>query len=384
MITEPRFDPKDVPSPCFVIDLQRVEANLRALASVRDATGCRVLIALKAFAAPVIADLVRSYLDGSCASGPHEAQLGAEVFGGETHVYAPAYSEQDIDDLLAFANHMTFNSVAQWNRFKSKVAMSPRNIRCGFRINPECSQTPVPLYDPCAPGSKFGIRAADLEGVDFSGITGLHFHTLCEQNSDALVATLESVRQRFAAWLPALEWFNFGGGHWITDPDYDVPQLQAAIHAWERDFGHQVYLEPGEAVALGAGHLVATVLDIIENEGLIAVLDTSATAHMPDVIEMPYTPDVIGASTDPTEHRHRYRLGGLTCLSGDWIGEYSFPEPVSVGQRIVFADMAHYTMVKTTHFNGIKHPSIATCAGNEGSLELIRTFGYEDYKNRLS
>jgi len=380
------FDPEDVPSPCFVIDLDLIERNLKLLAGIRERSGCKILLALKGFASPEIAPLVEQYLDGTCASGSHEARLGAEFFRGETHVYAPAFSEQDIAEVVHWADHVVFNSLALWQRFGAQVLAAGeeqgREIRCGLRINPEYSEAPVPLYDPAAPGSRFGVKAADLEGHDLSGITGFHFHTLCEQNSPALEATLRVVRDKFGPWLPQLEWMNFGGGHWINQAGYDVPLLERLITDWREAFGHEVYLEPGEAAASQAGYLVATVLDLIDNDGPIAIVDTSATAHLADVLEMPFTPDLIGASKDPDEHPYRYRIGGLTCLAGDWLGRYSFPAPLEIGQRIVFWDMAHYTIVKTTHFNGIKHPAIATWSQADG-LKMVREFGFDDYRKRI-
>ena len=295
----------------------------------------------------------------------------------------PAYKEDDMDDLLRFADHVSFNSLAMFRQFGPRLLESPRGIKCGLRINPEQSEAPVPLYDPCAPGSRFGIRASQLEGADLTGITGLHFHTLCEQLSAPLERTIHAVEERFAPWLNDLEWFNFGGGHWITHGDYDVDHLCRLVADFQSRYDLKVYLEPGEAISMNAGYLVSEVLDVLDNEGTIAVLDSSATAHFADVLEMPYTPEVYQASSDLDEYPVRVRLGGLTCLSGDFFGTYSFPKPLSTGDRVVFKDAAYYTMVKTTHFNGVKHPSIAIL-DLDGNATVVREFGYHDYRDRLS
>jgi carboxynorspermidine decarboxylase len=382
-MTQLPFDPTTVPSPCFVIDLPILEENLKKLRTVHERTGCSVLAALKAFAAHHAFPMMRNYLQGTCASGPHEARLGAEAFGGETHVYAPAYKEEDMDELLKFADHVSFNSLSMWQRFGPRLLASDRSIACGLRVNPERSEAPTPLYDPCAPGSRFGVRAQDLKGQDLHGISGLHFHTLCEQFSPALERTLDAVEEKFAPLLDQAEWVNFGGGHWLTHSEYDLDHVCSMIEHVQKKHGVRVYLEPGEAVAFRAGYLVAEVLDIIDNDGPIAILDCSATAHVADALEMPFVPEVAGGSHDPDTYPHRVRLGGLTCLAGDFFGNYSFPKPVQVGQRITFLDMAYYTMVKTTHFNGVKHPAIGFVDGS-GNVEITRTFDYFDYRNRLS
>ncbi|MGK0187779.1 MAG: carboxynorspermidine decarboxylase [Verrucomicrobiales bacterium] len=377
------FAPTSVPSPCFVIDEAGIERNLQALKSIHDRTGCAVLAALKAFAAHDLFPMMREYLQGTCCSGPHEAQLGAEMFGGETHVYAPAFKQDEIEELSGYADHFSFNSLGQWSKFGPQILAADREIACGLRINPEQSEAPIPLYDPCAPGSRFGIRASDLEGADLTGITGLHFHTLCEQFSPALERTVEAVEQKFGRYLGQMEWINFGGGHWITQYGYDVDHLCRIVDSFQEKHGVKVYLEPGEAIGVGAGYLVSEVLDIIYNDGAIAILDSSATAHFGDALEMPFTPGVWGASTDPEEMPWKVKLGGLSCLSGDFFGTYSLSEPLTPGDRIVFMDAAHYTMVKTTHFNGLKHPAIAVIR-RSGATEVIRKFGYSDYRDRLS
>jgi carboxynorspermidine decarboxylase len=377
------FDPNTAPSPCFVIDEAALERNLTVLRGVGERTGCSVLAALKAFAAHALFPMMREYLHGTCCSGPHEARLAAELFGGETHVYAPAFKDDDMDELLGIAHHITFNSLAQWRKFAPRIQAADRTIACGLRINPEHSEAPVALYDPCAGGSRFGIRAKDLDGEDLTGLTGLHFHTLCEQYTGALERTIAAVEQKFAPFLEHAQWVNFGGGHWITRPDYDVDHLCSMVSAFQDKHNVKVYLEPGEAVAIDAGYLVSEVVDVIDNDGPIAILDASATAHFADALEMPFTPAVQRGSTDPDELPWKVRLGGLTCLSGDFFGSYSFPGPLKPGDRIAFLDAAHYTMVKTNHFNGVKHPAIAILR-KSGQLEVVREFGYEDYRDRLS
>ena len=378
-----RFDPLGVPTPCHVCDERILERNLRILDSVEGRTGAKVLLALKAFALFDLAPLVRRYLSGVSASGGYEARLGAEEFGGEVHVCGPAYSDEEFQVIARHAQHVTFNSFAQWRRFRPVLVRLERPVRCGIRINPECSEAPVALYDPCAPGSRLGVTAEHFEERELDGISGLHFHTLCEQNSDALQRTLDAVEEKFGRFLDRMQWINLGGGHHITRPDYDLDRLCRLIDALRARHGVEVYLEPGEAVALGAGVLVATVLDVVENGIPIAILDASATAHAPDVLEMPYRAEVNGAGR-PGEHPHLYRLAGPTCLAGDVFGDYSFPTPLAAGDRVVFGDMAHYTMVKCTTFNGVPLPSIASFDPDSGRVRLIRRFGYEDYRNRLS
>ncbi|MDT8878968.1 carboxynorspermidine decarboxylase [Halomonas saccharevitans] len=384
MVDTPDFDVMACPSPAYVVDDALLRKNLELLERVQAESGARILLALKGFALWDAFPLVSQYLVGTTASGQDEARLGAETFGGEVHAYSPAFSEAEMAVVLRYADHLSFNSPAQWQRHRAAVAEAPRTVSCGLRVNPEYSEGKVALYDPCATGSRLGIRAAELEGVELAGLDGLHFHTLCEQDSDALERTLAAFEEAFGRYLADRKWVNFGGGHHITRPDYDVERLVRVIRDFKARHPHlEVYLEPGEAIALNTGYLVCTVLDIVENDGAIAILDTSATAHMPDVLEMPYRPEIIGAG-EPGEKAHTYRLGGLTCLAGDVVGEYSFDAPLSIGDRLVFTDMAHYTMVKTTTFNGMRLPSI--CRIDEASREVrtVKTFGYEDYRQRLS
>ena len=372
-----------VSSPCFVVDQGALRRNLEILQLVQERTGCRILLALKGFAMFSVFPLLRKTLRGVCASSPHEARLGREEFQGEVHTFAAAYSRRDMETLLRFSDVIVFNSFSQWRRFKPVIEAAERPLACGIRVNPEHSEGKVPIYDPCAPGSRLGVLRRHFEGDDLDGITGLHFHTLCEHNADALVRTLAAFERKFGEFLPAMKWVNFGGGHHITRADYDVDLLCRCILDFKARYPLQVYLEPGEAVALNAGFLVASVLDVVQNDLPIAILDISVPTHMPDVLEMPYRPDIVGAAL-PGEKPYTCRLGGVSCLAGDVVGEYSFDAPLQVGQKIVFLDMAHYSMVKTTTFNGVQLPSIALYDSDTDQFDVIREFGYEDYKGRLS
>ncbi|GAB3276544.1 carboxynorspermidine decarboxylase [Parahaliea aestuarii] len=381
-----RLDLSRLPSPCYVVDEVAVERNLRILADVAERSGARVLSALKAFSMWHFAPLVSRYLSGTCASGLHEAQLGREFYQGEVHVFGAAYSEADLEQILAITDHLVFNSCGQWQRAQPLVqaALARRpGLKFGLRINPEHSEGDVAIYDPCAPGSRLGIPLSQLDESVLEGISGLHFHTLCEQDFPPLQRTLAAVEERFGHLLGRMEWVNFGGGHHITRPDYQVDALVDCIRQFSARHGVQVYLEPGEAVAIGTGVLMASVLDTTWNGLDQAILDTSATCHMPDVLEMPYRPGIYGAG-EAGERGHDYRLGGLTCLAGDVIGDYSFDAPLQVGQRLLFQDMAHYTMVKTTTFNGCGLPAIAVWNSQTDELEVIREFGYDDFRQRLS
>ena len=367
-------------TPAFIINENRIRQNCEVLASVKEQTDCKVLLALKGFAQWSLFPMIGKYLDGVCASSPWEARLGHEMFGGEVHAYAAAYSDADFAELLKLCDEIDFNSFSQMKRF---LPLPTGNTQFGLRINPEHStQNPAhTIYDPCAPRSRLGIRQKDFAFQSLEGISGLHFHTLCEQNADALQTTLVAVEEQFGDLLPQMEWVNFGGGHHITRTDYDINLLCKLINDFKKKYNVQVILEPGEAVALDAGTLAASVLDIIDNEGLIAILDLSCTCHMPDVLEMPYRPEVEGAGL-PDQKPHTYRLAGASCLAGDVIGDYSFDAPLHVGDQIVFQDMAHYSMVKTTFFNGIKHPDIGI-RRESGKIEVVRKFSYKDYKYRL-
>ncbi|HEY8942044.1 MAG TPA: carboxynorspermidine decarboxylase [Cellvibrio sp.] len=386
------FDPTRVPSPCFVIDKAAVEDNLKILNRVQRESGAKIVAALKAFSCWTLAPLFRQYLSGTCASGLHEARLGKEEFGGEVHCYSAAYKESDLIEILTIADHVLFNSFSQWLRFKPLALRAQQHrpeLQFGIRINPEHSEGDVALYDPCAPCSRMGVPIAQFEqalqenpGI-LDGISGLHFHTLCQQDLPPLQRTLVAVKEKFGKYFAHIQWINFGGGHHISREDYQVDELIETIKTFRADYNLQVYLEPGEAVALRSGVLVAEVLDISWNLMAQAILDTSATCHMPDVLEMPYRADILQAGL-PDELPCTYRLGGMTCLAGDVIGDYSFAQPLQVGQRLMFDDMAHYTMVKTTTFNGINLPAIALWDSRTDELEVIREFGYNDFKQRLS
>lgn len=384
---ECRFDPARVITPAFVVDEGLLRQNLEILAEVKHRTGCRILLALKCFAMFSVFPLLREVLDGVCASSPHEARLGREEFGREVHTFAAAYSESDILDLAETTDHLVFNSFAQLTRFRElalqKAQGSGRNLQFGLRINPEHSEGAVPIYDPCAPGSRLGIRRKAFREDLLGQVTGLHWHNLCEQDADCLERTIAAVEASFAPFLPRMEYINFGGGHHITRPDYNRPLLIELINRFHDKWGTLVYLEPGEAVALNAGYLVSTVLDIVEADVDIAIMDSSVPAHMPDVLEMPYRPHILG-SGKPGEKPYTCRIGGLSCLAGDVAGEYSFDSPLKVGDRLVFTDMAIYTMVKTNTFNGVQLPGIYLFRPERDEIITIRTFGYGDFKMRLS
>lgn len=378
-----QFNPSDIETPAYVIDLGLLRRNLALLGSVQKQAECKVLLALKGFAAFSTFSWVKEALSGAAASSVSEARLAREFVNKEVHVYAPAYSSQEIDEIATLADHVVFNSVSQFERFVPTLKRNAPHIEVGLRINPEHRETETALYDPCAPGSRLGVPRRAMEGATLDGLDGLHFHNLCEKNSDALERTLESVERNFAPFIEKAKWVNFGGGHLVTRPDYDVERLVRVVRGFRERWGKQVYLEPGEAIGLNTGWLVASVLDVIDYGTPIAILDTSATAHMPDVLEMPYRPRIVGAA-DPGVKPYTVRLGGLTCLAGDVVGEYSFDAPLKVGDRLVFEDMAHYTMVKTTTFNGVRLPSIVLFEPNTGELRVVRRFGYEEYKSRLS
>ncbi len=347
---------------------------------VQDESNVKILLALKGFALWSTFDLCKEYLKGCCASGLHEALLAKNEFKGEVHTYSPAFKEEEIDEIINISNHVVFNSFAQYKKYKQKAV---GKTSCGLRVNPEYSSVEVDLYNPCAPFSRLGITKANFKEEELEGIEGLHFHALCEQNVDALEGALANFEKNFSQYFSQLKWVNFGGGHHITRADYDVQRLITVLKEFKEKYPHlEVYLEPGEAVGWQTGVLVATVLDIVENGMSLAILDTSAEAHMPDTLAMPYKATIRGAG-EPNEKKYTYRFGGNTCLAGDIIGDYSFDEPLKVGDKIILEDMIHYTMVKTTTFNGINLPSIVLQKDDE-NYEIIRNFGYNDYKNRLS
>lgn len=375
------FDKNKVITPSYVIEETLLRKNCELLKSVIERTGCEILLAQKAFSMYSTYPLIGRYLNGTTASSLFEARLGHDEMGKEVHIFAPAYREDEFDEIMSCCDHIVFNSIRQWQKYKERVLTHPKKISCGLRINPEYSEITTDLYNPCFANSRFGITADKLTLADLTGIEGLHFHTMCEQNSDVLERTLRVVEEKFGALLKQLKWINFGGGHHITREDYDIDTLVRCIQEVKERYGVQVYLEPGEAIALNAGYLVSTVMELNENGMQLAILDTSAACHMPDVLEMPYRPNIIGAEA-AGEYPYTYRLGGPTCLAGDVIGDYSFPEPLREGDRLVFCDMAIYSMVKNNTFNGINLPAILLNTEQDG-IQVIKQFGYEDFKRRL-
>ena len=374
-----------LPTPCYVINEKKLKENLQILKEVREEAGCKILLAQKAFSCFYEYPLIGRYLDGTTASGLYEARLGKEEMGKENHVFAPAYKDADIKELGEICDHIIFNSFAQLRRHKDVV--SGKSL--GLRINPECStQGDHAIYDPCAPGSRLGVtkevfeREIAVEPQLFDALDGLHFHTLCEQNADDLAKTLEAVEASFGPWLSKIKWLNMGGGHHITRDDYDRKLLIKCIKHIRDTYGVEVYLEPGEAIALNAGYLVTEVMDIVENGLSVLILDASAACHMPDVLEMPYRPPLKNSGVSE-EKEFTYRLSSCTCLAGDVIGDYSFDHKIQVGDKLYFEDMAIYSMVKNNTFNGIPLPGIAVMK-EDGDCEIIRTFGYEDFKGRLA
>lgn len=369
-----------IPSPCYVLNEALLKRNLELMQYVQQQSGAQIILALKGFSMWSAFPLVRQYLVGCTASSVWEAKLAYEEFGREVHAYAPGYKPADIDTLLPIVNHISFNSLSQWQRYAKQTLAA--GVSAGIRVNPEHQEAATELYDPSAPGSRLGIRAAELEGADLTGISGLHVHNLCECDSFALERTLAAVEEKFGHLLHSMKWLNLGGGHLMTRSGYDVEHLIQQLKRLRETYDIEVILEPGSAVAWQTGPLVAEVVDIVENQGQIAILDVSATGHMPDVLEMPYRPAVTGAK-EANELPYTYKLGGNSCLAGDVIGVYSFAEPLRPGSRIIFEDMMHYTMVKSTFFNGVEHPSIGILR-EDGSFDLKRRFSYEDFRARLS
>ncbi len=371
-------------TPCYVVQEGKLKENLAVLRTIREETGCHILLAQKAFSMYRVYPLIGSYLDGTTASGLYEARLGYEEMGRENHIFSPAYREDEMPEIVKLCDHIVFNSPAQYKKYKDLAKRAGKSV--GIRINPECStQEGHEIYDPCAPCSRLGTTLeqfrAQMTEEEIKDLDGLHFHTLCEQNSDDLAKTLAAVEEKFGGWLKQMKWINFGGGHHITRPGYDRELLKQCIRHVKDTYEAEVYLEPGEAVALNAGILLTEVLEIVENGMQIAVLDASAACHMPDVLEMPYRPPLKGAG-EPGEKPYVYRLAGPTCLAGDVIGDYSFETELKAGDRLEFQDMAIYTMVKTNTFNGMKLPDIVL-EREDGTCELVRSFGYDDFKSRL-
>jgi carboxynorspermidine decarboxylase len=367
-------------TPCYLIDEAAVKCNLEILQKVGQESGARILLAQKAFSMFRLYPLMAKYLQGTTASGLNEAKLGHDLFGGETHIFSPAFDEANFEEIASLCGHIVFNSFYQWERFGEKALRA--GVSCGIRINPAHSTQEHGIYDPCAEGSRLGVTIEQFRQDRLDGIEGLHFHCLCEQDSDALEETLQAVEEKFGKYLPRMKWVNFGGGHHITKPGYDIPRLIRLVKEFSAKYNVTVYLEPGEAVALNAGYLITTVMDVVYNSLPIAVLNASAACHMPDVLEMPYRPPLLDAG-QPGEKAYTFRLAGPTCLAGDVIGDYSFDCKLSAGDTLAFGDMAIYTMVKNNTFNGMNLPGILLWR-EDGQIELVRRFGYEDFKMRLS
>ncbi len=373
------IDLEKIPSPCYVIEEELLERNLQILEQLKKASGATVLCALKAFSMYHVFPLVSKYLDGTTASSLNEALLGKNEFGGEVHAYTPIYLQEDFPQLLDICSHLTFNSLNQWQKYKDLALPSGKAF--ALRINPETPVADYDLYNPCSPGSRLGVSASQLKELP-EGITGLHFHTLFEADSSLLEKTWRAVEEKFGHLFPKISWINMGGGHAITRQGYNIEKLISLIQEIKNRYGFEVILEPGSAVAWQTGYLVSTVEDIVENQGIVtAMLDVSFTAHMPDCLEMPYRPKIWG-SHEPQGNESKYRMGGLSCLSGDFMGDYGFQQPLQIGQKIVFDDMIHYTMVKTTTFNGVNLPSIGIWKKN-GKFELVKKFGYQEFISRL-
>jgi carboxynorspermidine decarboxylase len=375
------LDFNTLPTPCYIVDERLLKKNLEVLEYVQNRTGCSILLALKGFSMYSTFPLVGQYLKGITSSSLFEARLGYEKMGKEVHIYSPAYIPEEFDEILTYSDHIVFNSFSQWHKFKGKVKSNPKKVECGIRINPEYSEIETPIYNPCYINSRLGVTLSNFKPDELDGIDGLHFHTLCEQNSDTLERTVKVVDEKFGAYIKNMKWLNLGGGHHITRDDYDVEKLIGCILFFKNKYGVDIYLEPGEAIALNTGFLVAKVLDIVKNNMNIAILDTSAACHMPDVLEMPYRPNLLDSGM-PKEYEFTYRFGGPTCLAGDIIGDYSFKEPLKIGDKVVFTDMAHYTMVKNNMFNGVNLPTIALFNEEKG-IKIIKQFGFDDYCSRL-
>ena len=378
------MDINQINTPCYVLEEKLLRRNLSLIKSVKERAGVNIILAFKAFALWKAFPIVREYIPYSTASSIHEARLAFEEMGSPAHTYSPAYTEKDFPEIMKYSSHITFNSLSQFQRFYPEVLRNGKNISCGLRINPEYSAVETDLYNPCAPGSRLGITADLLNGKLPDGVEGLHFHTLCESTSYELEKTLNVVEERFGKFLPQIKWLNMGGGHLMTRKDYDTEHLIGVLQAFKlRHPNLELIMEPGSAFAWQTGTLVSSVVDIVENHGIkTAILDVSFTCHMPDCLEMPYKPVVRGAS-DAVAGKPTYRLGGNSCLSGDFMGDWSFDRELKIGDKIVFEDMIHYTIVKTNMFNGISHPDIALWTKDD-RLEIWRRFGYDDYKNRMA
>lgn len=379
------IDFSKIPSPCYVIEENRLRNNLKLIKEVKERSGAEIILAFKGFAMWGVFQILNEYgFKQATASSLSEARLAFEEMGAPAHTYAPVYTDDDIDEIIRLSSHITFNSLGQFERFRSRIKASGKSISVGLRVNPEYSEVATALYNPCSPGSRLGILAENLGDTLPEGVSDLHFHALCESDPTELQKVLDSFEKLFGKYLPQVKWVNFGGGHLMTRKGYDTELLIKTIQDFKKRHPHlQVILEPGSAFAWDTGFLVSTVEDIVENRQIkTAILNVSFTAHMPDCLEMPYQPVILGASQE-SNGKQVYRMGGNSCLAGDFMGNWSFEQPLKIGDRIVFNDMIHYTMVKTNTFNGVKHPSIGIWNEEKG-FTLLREFGYEDYKNRLS
>ena len=372
-----------LPSPCYLVDERLLEKNLKILDCVQKESGAKIILATKAFSMFSTFPLIGKYLNGVTSSSLFEARLGYEEMGKEVHIFSPAYRMDEFNEIMKYSDHIIFNSFNQWKLYRDKVKNhKDKKIECGIRINPEYSEIETDIYNPCFENSRMGVTLENFEEDEFEGIDGLHFHTMCEQGADVLERTIKVVDEKFGKYIEKVKWINFGGGHHITREGYELEKLIDSILYIKNKYNVDVYLEPGEAIALNAGFLVSTVLDIMKNGMNIAILDTSSECHMPDVLAMPYRPYIIDSGM-PNEYEYTYRFGGATCLAGDIIGDYSFKEPLKIGDKLIFCDMAIYSMVKNNTFNGVNLPAIVKYS-EENGLEVIKKFGYEDFKNRLS
>jgi carboxynorspermidine decarboxylase len=383
------IDYQQIPSPCFVLEEELLRKNLELIDSVQKAAGCKIILALKGFSMYSAFPIVKEYLSGATASSLNEVKLINDFMGVQSHTYMPAYLDSEFSEILERSSHITFNSLSQWERFKDRVeAFKSENpahsLSCGIRVNPQYSEVATEMYNPCVPGSRLGVTRDKLPDILPEGVDGIHFHTLCENGSDTLERTLVALEEKFGDLLHQAKWLNMGGGHLMTRKGYDIEKLIKLVSNIRAKYNLEVILEPGSAIAWRTGVLVTTVLDVMDSQGIdVAILDTSFAAHMPDTLEMPYKPAIIGAHQEPVAGKPTYRMGGMTCLAGDFMGDYSFDAPLAIGDKIIFEDMIHYTMVKTTTFNGVNLPSIGFWNAN-GNFKLVRSFGYESFKDRLS
>jgi carboxynorspermidine decarboxylase len=373
---------KNLPSPCWLLEEQRLIHNLKIIETIKEQSGAKVLLALKGYALWKSFNTIRPYLDGCCASGLHEAKLAHDIFNKKVHTYSPAFKEEDLEEIATLSQHIVFNSPAQLKKYIKKVKEINPSLSIGLRVNPEYSESPKEIYNPCGLYSRLGTTVTNFDASLIHEIDGLHFHALCEQGTDALENVLQHFEEKFGTFIPQMKWINFGGGQHITRKGYDVEKLIQVIKTFKAKYNVEVYLEPGEAIGWETGNLITTVLDIVHNGIDIAILDSSAEAHMPDTIIMPYRSKVLNAAK-ANEKNHTYRLAGNTCLAGDIMGDYSFDTPLNIGDKVIFCDQMHYTMVKATTFNGVKLPSIAILK-IDGTVEVVRKFGYEDFRDRLS